>query len=115
MGGQNGKGDPHLIRLRTEARKLFEREWQALALDIRPRVFDRLPPVNRGGLATPVQLDNLPLAGFVHGALWAERAKDHEAFVHKLLSSQIVGEGRIYDLILTRSRWSDHLRVGASP
>ncbi|MFA6961370.1 MAG: hypothetical protein WC205_11515 [Opitutaceae bacterium] len=106
--GGNAEIDAALIRLRAEARALFEREFTALALDFQPQPPDRLPAVDWGGRNYPVQLDSLPLMGFVHGALWAERCRDHELLVRKILGNLITGEeGICYSAITTLSsmRW----------
>ena len=92
--------DAALVRLRAEARALFEREFAAFELELHPHLPDRLPPVDRGGRAWPLALDSLPLVGFVCGALWAERAADHEALVRKLLGNRLMGDKHFYDNLL---------------
>jgi hypothetical protein len=86
-----------VVRLRGEARDLFEREFSRIEKDFHPHPSDCIQPVDRGGRMSPVALNTLPLVGLAWGSLWAECSMDQEALIRKIIGNQPTSSKWFYD------------------
>ncbi len=88
---------PEVVRLRGEARALFEREFSRIEKHFHPQRSDHTFPIDRGGRRWPDALDTLPLVGLVWGSLWAECSTDQEALIRKIIGNQPANDKGFYD------------------